>query len=662
MKKVKFLMLLFLILLFACSLDPLQLRDSMNTGNNSKAISTNGIWVDGTGSESNSVPLVYLHQRYANEDISDYNPNITIEDSSGSDEFWIYPEFNKKRIIINFEPDVLMSSPYISISFKFQPDSLGGNNTIISSENFFSISEGPDDYMTSTFYDDGSPFSIVTNYKSKLKNRSGNHFAAVLNHRKHATYFNGERLRRDVDGSMIQGSTATSITIGPYPGKIWDIKIYNRELSNGEVMEEAKWFTDDIYKPDVAPDPDYPNGIAGVYRRTWWPLEEDLEPGEEVIPLECWEYALFARERSYKYYLFQAGMFPEGEEIEYIGLEPEDKSISYDIRDRFIKGVDFDNPKTIDNGNHALHETFHGYQGTLKKYVGFNSLKWFVEATANWSPNLIFPGIYSDLMGAYTFAPHMPLWTTNSDSAKEALEDRVGHEYIGGFQYGASSFLWYLTTYVVEPDIIGEIFTTRDYARCPQYGLFELLGTDPESGEPLMKKAFGDYAARTITWDYELHDRFIKSEEGSLKRLMRANDLTEEEVDNRFPVIYDEKGTRKGRWKDVPDDHIPGSWGYNAYKCESVDGGIYGIRFEASDSNPDNGSYELRVVVFDPETEERTYYSFHNVANGQHLSYIDIETNEGDDLYFIVATTPDIDEDSTGYAEKYDYEYQIFKD
>ncbi len=611
-------------------------------------------WVDGPGSDPGSSPIAYLHQRYSNRDISGYNGNIDIVDNSGMDDFYIYPEFNRKKITLTYDNDIFMTTPNITISFKVQPEAAGGSNTILSSENLFSIEEEPNGGVTSIFYDNGTTVSTLTNNQSSLKTASGNHVAAILGEDNNKLYFNGEVVEVDVEKIDISGSVATTLTIGPYPGKIWDIRIHNRALTHEEVMEEAKWFTDDVYKPDLTPNSDYPNGLVGIYRTEWWPQEENLEDGEVVIPLDTYRYYLFAQERAVKYYYFQGGMLPDGREDEYMGLEPDsDLILSHGIRNTFVRKFSFSSPQTVNNGNFWLHENFHSFQGPLKGFLGFGGNKWWLEATAEWGPNLVFPGVYDTLLAYYTMAPHMPLWINQS----AAVDDLAGHQYKGGHQYGAYVFLWYLTTYITDKNMIGRVFNDPRVSYRPQEALFDFLGDDPVTGEPLMRKAFGDFASRTITWDYELSDLFRKSENGSLLRIMNAAGLSLEEADNRFPAVYDAGGTGNN-WVGVPADHCPGSWGYNAYKCESVNSGNYTIEFKADDSNNNSAYYEIRVVVYDPVSEERNYYSVNSVVNGQSVYLNNISCDQGDELYLVVATTPDI---FSGDTERFEYEYKIYQ-
>ncbi len=605
---------------------------------------------DTTANIPGSPPIAFLPQRFGYRNISGYKVRVDIDDTSSGDDFYIAPEFNKKSLTLTLEDNTYLTTSAITISFKMTPDEGAPDSVLMQSDDFFEIKTTAGN-IESTFYDNGSPASSITTNQSSLKIHRANHVAAVLGANSHKVYLNGTLTETQLTQAITE-SQKRVVTIGPYQGKIWDIKIHNWEVPREQLAEDYIYGIDDLNKAAISPDPEYPNGLCGVYRCFWWPLDEDLQPDEAPLPYETYLYYLYAHENlSIKNYYFKASMIPKGKEVEFLGTAPNKNPIlGYGIRKTFVRPFSFDRPLDPDNSYYWLHENFHSLQGFISDMP-----KWFMEATAEWAPEIVFPGSStdSDLLGFYTYAPHMPLWINqNSD-----VNDLAGWQYKGGHMYGAKILIWYLANYYSDASFIGEIYNHPYAGHRPQESMFELMGSDPLTGGSMMGKEFANFAARTITWDYAMGEAFAKEERDSLGRIKRKTGLTEEEIINTFPMEYLAEGTGDV-WTSVPADHMPGSWAYNAYKCENTDAGMYTIEFEGDIGNIPESLFEVRVVVHDSATDERTYYSRNNISNGEQIVIPEIPTNQGDTLYLVVATTPHI---FIGETERYNYKFKIYK-
>ncbi|MCP4488499.1 MAG: hypothetical protein GY820_14440 [Gammaproteobacteria bacterium] len=600
-------------------------------------------------------PVVYLHQRFADYDLTSNGHRVEILRNKTED-FTIYPEFNDKTNTVSLS-NVTLTTP-ITIAFQMQPDSLSQNSTIISANTLFKFDQMSSGSLRSTIYnEDGTEFSNLTTTAGTLTDRSCNHVAVVLEENSHTLYLNGNPTRVNVSGNT--GGSTTGLTIGSFPGKIWDIRIYNEALPQASIETLGQYCGENIRKANLTPYAGYPNSICGVYNCLWWPNDEDFDEGEELIELGTYQYYLFAQDRASKYFYFQANMLPIGQEASYLGLTNNAKDLILDkgIRRRFVRRFDYDNEQGVNDGvtNYWLHECYHSYQGQLAEFLGYRGTKWWLESTASLGPNLVFPGSYDSLLGRYSFMPHLPMWTNQSDPVKADDGNYYAgtEEGYGAHQYGAGSWFWYLGEYITDPSIIGNVYNDARVSSKPQEVLFELLGTDASTGIPVMNTAFADFTARNLTWDYEIGSLLRSSEEGSFRRFGGNNG---NQVDFRFPATYTAEGTGE-TMTSVPIDYRPGSWAYNAYKIDFTYAGTYTVKFKADGTNPNRAIFQATVVVYDSVQDQRTYYKLSEITAGELRSLNSIITESGNELYLVVATTPNI---FTGFHDRYDYQYAIY--
>ncbi len=165
-----------------------------------------------------------------------------------------------------------------------------------------------------------------------------------------------------------------------------------------------------------------------------------------------------------------------------------------------------------------------------------------------------------------------------------------------------------------------------------------------------MEDVFIDFASRLPTWDMPYGDLYLESEAASMNRY-KTKILS---TDHKYTSVYDGNGTGN-TWTDIKDRYNPGSWGFNAYKV-NADSGNYTVALKTDTSNPDYCDFRARAVVYNEVTGKRTYYPFTVASPGQE-SEISINVNDGEQLLFIVATTPDIFTD----IETYNYQYKIYR-
>jgi len=521
--------------------------------------------------------------------------------------------------------DVYKNSPIISCSGVKPPN----NNAFVIKDRGGTVS--------STFYDAADGESTITHNNGKLNMDNCNHFAVAVGNGKHTSYLNGKPTEVATDTNNLRPLTG-KIVIGPYPGKVWDIRIDKRILSQADIFELGGLACSD--NPLVtSPYAGYPNYLCGVYVCEWW-------PDDTAETIENYQYYIAAQDAVYERNLFEAGMYPKNKLCDYIKNDPgRHLELSDGIRKTFVRPWSFANPLKQQNGEYWLHENFHSFHGRLAGYNGFGGNKFFLEATASWGANHNIPGVKDTLLAYYSMHPHLPLWTIQNSP----VDMRAGHEFKGGHQYGAYIFWSYLTHYVTSKSLIGNIFNDRRAGSTPTRVAYDLLAQQGHD----MKSIFADFAARIMTWDIQDGEHYAESEQASLRRMQSAKPDAET-FDNKITAVYDSEGTGD-RWTSVPEEYIPGSWAFNAFQVEVSQGADYVVALKTDTSNPTYADFQARVLVYNDKTEERVYYIL-NAAEAGEAAGIKVPTKTGGKLYLIVATTPDI---FKGW-DWYQYEFKIY--
>ncbi|MHC4744945.1 MAG: sialate O-acetylesterase, partial [Planctomycetota bacterium] len=540
----------------------------------------------------------------------------------------------ERSIVIDLGASTVIAP--LSISFKLIPVSNEQDQIIMQSDAF--VIEQSEGAVASTFYYPRG-VTVAVSDSGALKTRSCNHLGVVVGGAEHTIYLNGKPTQAAANISAIR-PVEGAIVIGPYPGKVWDIRMYERALSQEEILELGGADCSDELLA-TSPDANYPNYLCGVYVCEWWPDGTDLT-------MENYQYYLAAQDSVYERNFFEAGMYPRDNLCDYfLNDSGRDLMLSEGIRNTFVRPWDFSDPLRQRNGEYWLHENFHSFQGRLGGYLGRGGSKFLLESTASWGADHQIPAVMDTLLGYYSMHPHLPLWTIQNSP----VDDRAGHEFKGGHQYGAYIFWSYLTNYIVGKGLIGDIFNDTRAGSRPAEAAYDLLALQGHD----MKPIFADFAARITTWDMKDGPEYADAEEASLRR-MRSAKPDAETHDNKITAFYDSNGTGN-EWTSVPEDYIPGSWGFNAYKIDVTEDVDYIVSINPDVSNPAYADFRARVVVHDKDTGRRSYHTLGIAGRGEPLS-ISVPTRTGDELYLVVAATPDI---FSGW-DWYRYEFKIYPD
>jgi hypothetical protein len=490
--------------------------------------------------------------------------------------------------------------------------------------------------VSATFATDASAITLL-NDNSVLKPRSCNHVALQVNEDSIKSFFNGKQAHLSVNTNTVQ-ALAGQLNIGPYPGKVWDVRIFDEALSDAEILELGE-DCDDIQSLPV-PNPEYPNYLCGVYQCMFWP------EGVTDTTQDSFEYQLSGHDMTWEHNVMTTGMYVQGELCgEYD--KPRNLELSDGYRKSWVSKFNFENPWN----QYVLHENFHAYQSRTN-----GSTKFLAESTASWGAFSMKPSAKDSLLGMYTLQPQLALWTTQSSVFEDGIIDYAK----GGHQYGASIFEFYVTHHVLADNFIGRVFNRAIFNLAP------LSGTPSEAMHSVlaeagfdMREVFADFSARVTTWDMDYGDTFLESEIASFNRMNGNNNnsddpIPSEEVDNKIAEFYDVLGTN-GEWLTVPSRYKIGAWAYNAYEVDVTENGSYAVGINPSTDNPDYAEFRAQVVVYNQQSGERVYHKL-PVTSAGIASSIDVFANSGDKLYLVVSSTP-----STKFKdfESFTYDYKI---
>jgi len=286
-----------------------------------------------------------------------------------------------------------------------------------------------------------------------------------------------------------------------------------------------------------------------------------------------------------------------------------------------------------------VHEGFHIFQYNANspgfKYSGDS--QWFIEATANWFVNIIYP---DDVDGficgqAVTAIPHVPMWYSfeNKKPGDKSSWLRDDH------QYGMNIYLYYLTEVCKVPRYAIAHSFYDNVTLLPQEYLYSILGG------PDMRKYFANWAVHNaVGFDY-LSSAQVERLKKEFQRFGDPDD------DHSVVATFKDKGT-DGEWIRVPESETPGGWAYNVYEINNTISGNYTIKIEG-DRYGDNGTpsrFTVRAAV-SKAGSPNTFYSMDlkNDLSGKLSLKV---TPENSTVWIVVASTPDSFTSNQTYSYK----------
>jgi hypothetical protein len=559
-----------------------------------------------------------------------------------------YTEISHKSIDVALTK--AMSSENMTLSFRYIPTDSMQSGSLVTS-NFLDISQTGNSITAEV---NGNK---LQNTKSIAAGHTCNHVVVTLDNGTFRLNHNDAWVK--FNGSVSTTLQSSNITFGDFPGRIWDIQLYDGVLTDAEIETLGERCI--AWKPvSNPPHPNQPYPVSNAYTTVWVDSLNVHKP--------YFEYYAFAQERAYSHYVFKARMYPHATGLKafVIGRKNRDLAVNNisGFANRFVRW-EWTNQHNTTNANWWHHECFHGHQSNPN---GAGKGKWFAESSAEWAPNLIWPGTRSSsLNGCYSLHPHFPVWAGNTYLpetdptiyAGTTIKDFDGYHVIGGSQYGSGLVFYYIMNIAAnDPGMMGDVFNSTGYAWENIHDLLAIKGLD-------LKDVFGDFSARMSIWDYQdgSGPEFRLSEINSYNRI-KGKSPAGAVNDNKFAATMDEHGT-KGVWTSVPTRKRPGSWAFNAYKVAGASQATaYKISLKGETSNPGVTQFQSRIVVYDASGNNIQYYTLpvsDPVAQGTGTTDIIINVPAGDSLVFTVAVTPDGMLQNGNFDHVYDYQYKIEK-
>jgi hypothetical protein len=272
-----------------------------------------------------------------------------------------------------------------------------------------------------------------------------------------------------------------------------------------------------------------------------------------------------------------------------------------------------------------VHEGFHIFQYNANSpglaYKGDS--QWFIEATANWYVNIMYP---NDLDGfvcgqAVTAISQVPMWYSFENKKPGDKNSWLRDDH----QYGMNLYLYYLTEVCKVPRYTIAHSFYDNVTLLPQEYLYSALGG------PDMRKYFVDWAIHNaVGFDY----LSTAQVERLKKEFQRYGDPKD---DHSVVEKYNDTGT-DGKWIRVPEIETPGGWAYNVYEIHNTISGTYIINMEGDEygSNGTPSRFTVRAAVSTPNT----FYSMDlkNDISGK----LSLKTTPGNStIWIVIASTPD---------------------
>jgi hypothetical protein len=559
-------------------------------------------------------------------DLGSSNLTITVDsDDNPLEHLLRRTDFTNKSMTLDLGSNDL--SPPYSISLKWIPESSNATATILDASGL-SLKQDSGTVVTTVGSTDAAhPTTPYT--------ESCNHVVISVTGSGVTTYVNGTSAQTSATPSV---NLTGEIIIGPFPGRIWDLRVYDDATSASNANLGAEDCTDVLEEPNFPEDADpLPSYKCGVYICLWYNEADDIT--EEQVLSFLWHQDGF-----YEYNALVVGLHPHGE----IGASFRDgrpgwtglaKWRDIPLGKRWIQYAQVAAPY---DDAYWVHEDFHQYQGG---WGSAQSSRELAESTAEWAPLEYDPdnlGLW--ITGEYTYDPHLPFWAIYDQTGYSTWRGEGGPadspENNGGYIYGNSVFQTFVTNEVLSPKYIGDVFNHQG-SRQTTEAIYKILADHGMD----MAEMFRDFSARVITFDYSYGEVLMANEIASFNGMQSTNpSLT---IDSKFVDVFGPEGTGPDL-QSPPSGKRPGSWAYNSYKVVGAMG-EYSVSVVPGD-NPDYADFRATVILYDPETETRTYFPIDDPLE------VGITINaSGEELYLVVATTPQKFEGT----EQYDYKYRI---
>lgn len=291
------------------------------------------------------------------------------------------------------------------------------------------------------------------------------------------------------------------------------------------------------------------------------------------------------------------------------------------------------------------HETFHIFQYNANA-PGFSysgDSQWYIEASANWfaaRENPTNPRAFVEAESLVRM-PHVPLWLSfgNYPASYPSNWQRYVH------QYGLALMLFYLTETASVPE---NLITSGMYSgtsELPQEYFYNQLGGS------VFRDHFINYAAHmTNDFDFILPIQSTTNEN-------EWNSYADLADDNEYIQTYTNTGS--GGWYRPINDEITNAWSFNTFKLLNsiTESYLFEINADATGSYGDATYFQGKVVVKNSVTGT-SFYDLVMTNDQQGSLTLNLTSNDYE-VYFIIASMPEVFEDANPSFQLFPYDMRI---
>lgn len=291
------------------------------------------------------------------------------------------------------------------------------------------------------------------------------------------------------------------------------------------------------------------------------------------------------------------------------------------------------------------HETFHifQYNATSPGFAYSGDSQWYIEASANWFAAKMNPTDNRAFIESHALVkvPQVPLWLSYSNypSTYPSNWQRYVH------QYGLAIYLYYLTEVAGIADnlITDGLFSAT--SELPQEYFYNQIGAS------LSRDYFIDYAAHmTNDFDFILPAQVAASE-------IEFNIYADLADDNQFTESYVNTGS--GGWYQPNNENITNAWSFNTYKLSNsiTESYTFEINGDLTGTYGDDSYFQGKVVVKN-SSGATSFYDLIMTNNQQGSLTLNL-TPDDYEVYFIIASMPNIFEDVNPSFQQFPYDMRI---
>jgi hypothetical protein len=293
----------------------------------------------------------------------------------------------------------------------------------------------------------------------------------------------------------------------------------------------------------------------------------------------------------------------------------------------------------------TCHETFHVFQYNANA-PGFSysgDSQWYIEASANWFSgveNIDAPRAFVEAESLVRMS-HVPLWLSygNYPSTYPSNWQRYVH------QYALALLLYYLTE---EADVPDSIITSGLFSgteELPQEYFYNQIGGGA------FRNHFIDWAAHmTNNFDFILPIQASTNED-------EWNTYADPLDDNEFIQTYNNSGSNG--WYQPDESEVTNAWSFNTYKLLNSNTETYTFEINGATAGTygDSSYFQGKVLVINSLSGT----SFHDLEmSNDYQGSLTLSLSPNDtEIYFIVASMPEIFEDSNPTFQLFPYEMRI---